>query len=81
VALSQALTLLGRASVPVPHAVAKLGLERMWRWRMSSFPAPDLDFIRYVCMVDDSRARRVLGYEPAFDLEQTLRVVDEERWI
>jgi UDP-glucose 4-epimerase len=48
---------------------------------MTSFPAPELDFIRYVCMVDDSRARAVLGYAPRFDLERTLAAVDEERWV
>jgi UDP-glucose 4-epimerase len=81
VALSRALKILGRATLPVPHTVAKLGVERLWRWRMTSFPAPELDFIRYVCMVDDSRARQVLGYAPRFDLEQTLRAIDEERWV
>ena len=48
---------------------------------MTSFPAPELEFIRYVCMVDDRRAREILGYEPAFDLAATLASVDEERWI
>ncbi len=81
VPLSQALRVLGRASLPLPFSIAKLGVERMWRWRMTSFPAPELDFIRYVCMVDDTRARQVLGYEPRFDIEQTLRAVDEERWV
>ncbi len=79
--LSQALRILDRPTLPLPHTVAKLGIERLWRWRMTSFPAPELDFIRYVCMVDDTRARQVLGYEPRFDLEQTLHAVDEERWI
>jgi UDP-glucose 4-epimerase len=79
--LSQALRVLGRSTLPLPHSVAKIGIERLWRWRMTSFPAPELDFIRYVCMVDDARAREVLGYEPRFDIEQTLRAVDEERWL
>ncbi|MEB2312912.1 MAG: NAD-dependent epimerase/dehydratase family protein [Sorangiineae bacterium] len=81
VPLSQALRLLGRAALPMPHAVAKVAIERLWRWRMTSFPAPELDYIRYVCMVDDSRARHVLGYSPRFDLEATLKAVDEERWV
>ena len=47
---------------------------------MTSFPAPELDFVRYVCMVDDGRARELLGYAPVFDIDQTLNAVDEERW-
>jgi UDP-glucose 4-epimerase len=75
------LSILGRPQLPVPHPLAKLSLSSLWKMRVASFPAPELDFIRYVCMVDDSRARNVLGYAPSRGLEQTLRAVDEERWV
>lgn len=78
--LSAILSKLGRPSVPIPYTLAKFGIRRLWSLRMTSFPAPELDFVRYVCMVDDRRARELLGYEPAFDIDQTLRAVDEERW-
>lgn len=80
-ALSGALRILNRPTLPVPHALARAGVERLWRWRMTSFPAPELDFIRYVCMVDDRRAREELGYRAEHDLTATLRAVDEERWV
>ena len=78
--LSKLLELLGRTQVPLPASLAKLGLDGLFRWKMTSFPAPELDFIRYVCMVDDDKARRELGYAPRFGLEKTLAAVDEERW-
>jgi len=81
VALSRAVTLLGRSALGIPHLLAKATIDRLFRWRITSFPAPELDFIRYVCMVDDKRAREVLGYTPSFGLEATLRAVDEERWV
>ncbi len=81
VPLSRAIDLLGRKALPVPHTLARVGVDRLFRLRMTSFPAPELDFIRYVCMVDDARARRALDYTPAHDLLATLRAVDEERWI
>jgi UDP-glucose 4-epimerase len=81
VALSRALGILKRATLPVPYTVARAAVERMWRWHVTSFPAPELDFIRYVCMVDDRRAREVLGYSHEHGLEQTLAAVDEERWV
>ena len=80
VALSKALELLGRKTVALPHAMARLMLDRLFRLRVSSFPAPELDFIRYVCMVDDTRAREKLGYAPTKGLLQTLKAVDAERW-
>ncbi len=81
ISLSRALKRLGRATVPIPYPLARFGLDRLWRLRMSSFPAPELDFVRFVCMVDDRRAREVLGYEPRFGIDETLRSVDEERWV
>ena len=81
VALSHALAVLGRQAVPLPHSVARAAVERLFRWRVTSFPAAELDFIRYVCMVDDTRARQNLGYAPAHDLLATLSAVDDERWL
>jgi len=81
VPLSRVLELLERPTVAVPHTVARLGVERLFRWRVTSFPAPELDFIRYVCMIDDARARQELGYAPAHGLVSTLCAVDEERWL
>jgi len=81
VSLSRALGMLGRSSVSVPHGVARAAVDRLFRWRVTQFPAPELDFIRYVCMVDDARARATFGYRPRHDLMQALRSVDEERWV
>jgi UDP-glucose 4-epimerase len=81
VALSQAIEMLGRQTVPLPHGLARVAVDRLFRWRVTSFPAAELDFIRYVCMVDDSRARRELCYAPRHDLGATLSAVDDERWV
>jgi UDP-glucose 4-epimerase len=80
-ALSKAIALLGRRMMAVPHPLAKAAVKNLFRFRLTKFPAPELDFIRYVCMVDDTKARTELGYAPAYGLEATLRAVDEERWV
>ena len=79
--LSRIVKMLGRHGLPVPHSLAKAMLAPLWRLRVTSFPAPELDHIRYVCMVDDQRARETLGYAPRDDLEETVRAVDDGRWI
>lgn len=86
VPLSRALEILGRRSVGVPYTLARSSLAGLFRLGVSKFPSPELDFIRYVCMVDDAQARRSvknggLGYQPVFGLDETLRAVDEERWV
>jgi UDP-glucose 4-epimerase len=78
--LSRIIKILGRPSVPVPYTVGKMLLRRMWSLRLTSFPAPELDHIRYVCMVDDARARDVLGFQPARSIEETVCAVDADRW-
>ena len=64
------------ATLPVPHPVAKSLLTNLWRYRLSSFPAPELDHIRYVCMVDGTRAREQLGFKPRYTLKETIRAVN-----
>lgn len=78
--LSKAISLLGRRVLSVPHPLAQTALKSLFRFKLTNFPAPELDFIRYVCMVDDTRARAELGYAPQYGLEATLRAVDEERF-
>jgi UDP-glucose 4-epimerase len=78
--LSRIIKILRRPSVPVPYSVGKMLLRRMWSLRLTSFPAPELDHIRYVCMVDDRRAREVLDFVPARSIEETVSAVDADRW-
>jgi UDP-glucose 4-epimerase len=78
--LSRIVDILGRQRVSVPYTVARTILRRMWSLRLTTFPPPELDHIRYVCMVDDRRARQVLGFAPAIPLERTILSVDDGRW-
>lgn len=75
--LSHIVKLLGRSSLPVPYSVGKAVLRRLWSLRLTTFPVPELDHIRYVCMVDDRRARGELGYAPSVSVAETVRSVDE----
>jgi UDP-glucose 4-epimerase len=74
--LSHAIKLLGRPSLPIPYTLGKAVLKRLWSFRLTTFPAPELDHIRYVCMVDDAAARRELGYAPEVSIEDTVKSVD-----
>ena len=80
VPLSRVLSILDRQRLPLPHPLFKAAIDRMFKMRLTSFPAPELDHIKYVCMVDDHRAREQMGYEPAYGVEDTVRAVDAERW-
>jgi UDP-glucose 4-epimerase len=77
--LSAVVKELERPVLRFPHPLARPLLSTLWRFGATSFPVPELDFIRYVCMVDGSRARAELGFQPRFSLKETIRAVLPDR--
>jgi UDP-glucose 4-epimerase len=75
VPLSTILRELGRPTIPVPHPLARPFLSALWRGKLTSFPVPELDHIRFVCMVDGTRAREQLGFRARHTLKETIRAV------
>jgi UDP-glucose 4-epimerase len=75
VPLSLIIKQLGKTRLPIPSPVAQRMLDALWAGRMTSFPVPELDHIKYVCMVDDGRIRRELGYAPRHDLAATIQSI------
>jgi UDP-glucose 4-epimerase len=76
--LSKAFKSLGKRPMFWPEGIAQRALNGLYHSRLVNFPAPELDHIRYLCMVDDEKARRELGYSHAFDMESTLASVHDE---
>ena len=77
VPLSKVLAELGREPLAIPHPVASPILSVAFRLGLSSFPVAELDFIRYVCMVDGRRASAELAFRPRYGLRETIHAVDE----
>ena len=77
VPLSVILDELGRKTVRVFHPLAKPLWQIGWRLGLSTFPTGEFDFIRYVCMVDGSRAAAQLGFRPRYSLRETIRAVED----
>ena len=75
--LSRVIALTGRQRLAIPHPLFERAVRSMFRLRATSFPAPELDHIRYVCMVDDRRARDVLGHAPTKDIRATVAGVND----
>ncbi len=73
--LKAALKELQRVPVPVPHFIAERLLRGLYSYKLTSFPAGEIDFLRYLCVVDGSRARRDWGWEPKCSMRETIRSV------
>lgn len=80
VPLSRIVKMLGKNTLPIPYSLARASIAQLFKMHMTSFPAPELDHIRYVCMVDDKRARSHLGYRPQRGLDETVRAIEVGAW-
>jgi UDP-glucose 4-epimerase len=78
VALSRLFAMAGKRPVQLPAPIAQRALNTLWSSRIGSFPVEELDHVRYVCMVDDARARTELGYAQRYDLKTTVSSVFDE---
>lgn len=76
--LSKIFQRLGKRPMVWPEGIAQRALNSLWHSRLVNFPAPELDHIRYLCMVDDSKARDELGYRHGFDMDRTLQSIYDE---
>ncbi len=77
--LSRIVDVLEKPALPVLFSLGNAVMKRMWSLHLTTFPPPELDHIRYVCMVDAKRARDVLGFKPSFTIEETILSVHSER--
>jgi len=75
VPLSVVIRELKKPTIPLPAPMFEAMVKGMWRFHLTSFPVPELTHIRYTCMVDGSRARKVLGFRPQFSMKETIRAV------
>ena len=72
VPLSTLIKMMGKTRLPVPEPLARTMLNAAWSLKMSDWPVPELDHIKYVCMVDDALARQELGFQHAYEIDRIL---------
>ncbi len=73
--LSRLIRARGATQVPIPEPLMKTAVDRAFKLRLSSFPASELDFLKYSCVVDGTRALSALGFQPKYSLKDTVNDV------
>lgn len=63
--LRRLLKEIGQPVIPVPGPLFEAWLKVAFRFRITSFPPPELDHLRFVCMVDGSKFEREVGFKPS----------------
>jgi UDP-glucose 4-epimerase len=69
------LRYLGKRPLPLPYPLLVTLAQRAWGTGRAHMPAAEIDFLRYSCLVDVSRASHELGFEPSMTLSETLESI------
>jgi UDP-glucose 4-epimerase len=70
---STILAMMGKVPVPMPHFLAYPLSQALWATQVFDSPPNFLDFLRYLCVADGEKARRVLGFAPQHDIKATIQ--------
>jgi UDP-glucose 4-epimerase len=70
--VSTVVKLAGRVAVPVPYFLAKQSAAVLWAANLGEVSPPFLAFLRYLCVADGARAKRELGFRPAYSTREAV---------
>jgi UDP-glucose 4-epimerase len=70
--LSTIVRLAGRRPVPMLASAARLAVGALWTANAGVAPPSFLRYLRYLCVADGDKARKVMGFEPAFTTREAL---------
>ena len=69
---STILAMMGKVPLPMPHFVARPLSRALWATQIFDSPPNFLDFLRFLCVADGAKARRVMGFAPLYDIKATI---------
>jgi UDP-glucose 4-epimerase len=69
---STILAMMGKVPIPMPHFLAYPLSKALWATQVFDSPPNFLDFLRFLCIADGAKARRVMGLSPRYDIKATI---------
>jgi UDP-glucose 4-epimerase len=66
---STILAMMGKLPIPMPHFLAYPLSQALWATQVFDSPPNFLDFLRFLCVADGSKAQRAFGFQPKYDLK------------
>lgn len=70
--LSTVVKLAGRLAFPVPHPVAETIGRWLWLTQVAEMPSSFLHYLRFICVADGAKAKRELGFRPAYTTREAV---------
>ena len=70
--LSTIVKLAGRRPVPMLGSAARVAVGALWTAQVGVAPPSFLRYLRYLCVADGDKAKRTMGFVPAFTTREAL---------
>lgn len=70
--LSRIIKIAGKIHIELPQIGFKTLVQLLWYADFSPAPATHVNFLRYLCVADGSKAKEKLGFVPHFSTKETL---------
>lgn len=70
--LSRVIRICNKINVKLPQMGFKSLVQLMWYADLAPAPASHVNFLRYLCIADGSKAKRLLGFVPRFSTKEAL---------
>jgi UDP-glucose 4-epimerase len=64
--------MMGKFPLPMPHFLARSISQALWTTQVADTPPSMLQFFRFLCVADGRKARDVMGFEPRYDIKNTI---------
>ena len=64
--------MMGKVPLPVPHFLAYRVSQALWMTQVFDAPPNFLDFLRFLCVADGAKVKRVMGFQPRYDIKETI---------
>ena len=69
---STVLALMGKLPLPVPYFLAMPLIRALWATQLVDAPPSFVNFLRFLCVADGTKAKKVMGFEPRHDIKRTI---------
>ena len=69
---STILAMMGKVPLPMPHFLAYPVSQALWATQIFDSPPNFLDFLRFLCVADGEKAKRVMGFSAQHDIKATI---------
>ncbi|EKD42058.1 MAG: hypothetical protein ACD_73C00348G0002 [uncultured bacterium] len=70
--LSRVIKICGKLNLQLPQIGFKTLIQLMWYADIAPAPASHVDFLRYLCVADGNKARKIMGFVPQFTTKEAL---------